>query len=78
VRSDKRLQLAKKRIEMLEEEVIQLYRRSVLSPQLCELRNLITTAKLIADHSIKRKENRGVFYKIKGPLTAASEYFFQN
>lgn len=64
VRSDSRLLLAKKRIAMLEEEMLQLYKRSVLSPQLSELRNLITVGKLIVLQSIKRKENRGVFFKI--------------
>ncbi len=64
VRSNSRLRLAKKRIKMLEEETIHLYKRSILSPQLCELRNLITLGKIMIEHSIKRNENKGVFYKI--------------
>ncbi len=65
VRSENRLHLAKKRIKMLEEEIKQLYERSILSPQLCELRNLITVGKLIVNHSINRTENKGVFYKLQ-------------
>lgn len=68
VRSDSRLRLAKKRIKMLEEEIVHLYKRSTLSPQLCELRNLITVSKLIVNQSIKRKENKGVFYKIQDQI----------
>lgn len=78
VRSDSRLQLARKRIEMLEEETTQLYKKNVLSPQLCELRNLITVGKLIVNQSIKRKENRGVFYKIKNKQAKPAEYFIHN
>lgn len=65
VRSNDRLKLAKKRIAMLEDEIAQLYKCSILSPQLCELRSLITVGKLVLTNSIHRKENRGVFYKIK-------------
>ena len=64
VRSDERLNLALKRINMLYAETKKLYENSILSPQLCELRNLISVAHLIVTHSIKRKENRGGFYNI--------------
>jgi L-aspartate oxidase len=62
VRSHVRLQRAMNRLDMLYEETERLYEESVLSPQLCELRNLITIAYLITKHSMERKENRGAFY----------------
>lgn len=62
VRSNERLTRAMNRLDMLHAETERLYEESVLSPQLCELRNLITIAYLITKHSMERKENRGVFY----------------
>jgi L-aspartate oxidase len=50
------------RLDILHAETERLYEESVLSPQLCELRNLITVAFLITKHSMERTENRGVFY----------------
>jgi L-aspartate oxidase len=64
VRSDERLQRAMKRIDILYHENEKLYDEAVLSPQLCELRNLITIAFLITKQSIERKENRGTFYNM--------------
>jgi L-aspartate oxidase len=62
VRSNERLQRAMKRLDILYQENEKLYDESVLSPQLCELRNLITIAYLITQQSIDQKENRGAFY----------------
>ncbi len=42
VRTDVRLKRAMKRLDLLFEETEQLYRSTKVSPQLCELRNLIT------------------------------------
>ncbi len=64
VRSFERLQRASKRIEILFHETEKLYDEAVLSPQLCELRNLITIAFLITRQSIERRENRGTFFNI--------------
>ncbi|MBK5277663.1 MAG: L-aspartate oxidase [Bacteroidia bacterium] len=62
VRSNERLMRASKRIDILYHETERLYEEAVLSPQLCELRNLITIAFLIIRNSLERKENRGTFF----------------
>ncbi len=64
VRSDERLGLALKRIEILDKEAYDIYRNTILSIAVCELRNLVTTAGLVVKHSLERKENRGVFYNV--------------
>lgn len=64
VRSHERLQRAMKRIDILYHENEKLYDEAVLSPQLCELRNLITIAFLITRQSIERTENRGTYFNI--------------
>ncbi|HPM32255.1 MAG TPA: L-aspartate oxidase [Chryseolinea sp.] len=64
VRSHERLKRAMKRIDILYHETERLYDGAVLSPQLCELRNLITVAFLITRQSQERKENRGTFFNV--------------
>jgi L-aspartate oxidase len=58
VRTDERLQRAMKRLDLLYEETEALYRTTRLSPQLCELRNLITSGYLAQF----RKESRGLHF----------------
>lgn len=62
VRSNIRLQRAMKRIDLLWEETEQLYHSSTVSPQLFELRNLITVAYLITKCAEFRKESRGLHF----------------
>ena len=62
VRSNERLLRAERKLSVLYEDNKRLYDYSELSPDLCELRNLITTAYLITQFSKKRKENKGGFY----------------
>ena len=62
VRSNRRLKSAEKKLLFIYDEIEELYKESVLSLELCELRNLITTAYLICQFSMKRKENRGGFF----------------
>jgi len=64
VRSNERLERARIRLELLYHETEQLYKKATISPQLCELRNMITVAYLIVTHSQKRKENKGGFYNL--------------
>ena len=64
VRSDERLERALVRIKMLYKETELLYQKATVSPQLCELRNMITVAFLIVTHSQNRKENKGGFYSL--------------
>jgi len=62
VRSDVRLKVAKQKEEEIYRAVKDIYRFSYLSPQLSELRNLVSVAWLIISQSIEQKENRGAFY----------------
>jgi L-aspartate oxidase len=64
VRSNERLKRAERRLQVLYEDNKRLYDHSELSADLCELRNLITTAYLITQFSKKRKENCGGFYSL--------------
>lgn len=67
VRSDIRLERAMRRLDMLHEETEGLYERTVLSPQLCQLRNLITVGYLIVKGASFRKESRGLHYTTNYP-----------
>ncbi len=67
VRSDRRLERAYRRIILLEEEIQDYYRRSTLSSQLLELRNMATVAKLIIRSAMERKESRGLHYTTDYP-----------
>jgi L-aspartate oxidase len=73
VRSDHRLNRAFRRITMLDEEIQDYYKRSVISPMLIELRNLSTVAKLIIKSALERKESRGLHYNIDYPDTIESQ-----
>ena len=64
VRSNERLKRAEKKLRVLYEDNKRLYDHSELSVDLCELRNLITTAYLITQFSKKRTENCGGFYSL--------------
>ncbi len=67
VRTDVRLRRAMKRLDLLYEETEALYKSTRLSPQLCELRNLITVAYLIVKGAEFRKESRGLHYNTDHP-----------
>jgi L-aspartate oxidase len=62
VRTDTRLVRAMKRLDLLFAETEELYRSTRVSPQLCELRNLITVGYLIVKGAEFRKESRGLHY----------------
>ena len=62
VRSNERLDLAKKKQHEIYEAVTELYNYAVLSPQLSELRNLVNVSYLIIKHSLQMRENKGAFY----------------
>lgn len=67
VRNDIRLQRAMRRLDLLWEETEKLYESSSLSPQLIELRNLITVGYLIVKGASFRKESRGLHYNTDYP-----------
>lgn len=62
VRSNSRLKMAKQKEEEIYKAVKEIYKFSILSPQLSELRNLTSVAYLIITQSLEQKENRGAFY----------------
>jgi L-aspartate oxidase len=67
VRTNVRLLRASKRLDLLFEETEELYRTTRLSPQLCELRNLISVGYLIVKGASFRKESRGLHYNTDYP-----------
>ena len=64
VRSNERIQRALRRLEIHYKETEQLYITTLISPQLCELRNLITIAYLIVTQSRRRTENKGAHFNV--------------
>lgn len=67
VRSNLRLQRAFERLELIYRETEALYQRTIVSPELCELRNLINVAYLIIRSSLLRHESRGLNYNTDYP-----------
>jgi len=70
VRTDRRLQRAKKRINLLLEEINNYYWDYKIDKNLIELRNLATVAKIIIVSAISRKESRGIHYNVDYPKKA--------
>lgn len=67
VRSNLRLQRAFDRLEILYRETEELYKKSVLSPEICELRNMINVGYLIIRNAMDRKESRGLHFSLDYP-----------
>jgi len=67
VRSEKRLDLVKKRLEPILKEVANHFRDYFLTPDLVELRNIALVAELIVQSSLRRKESRGLHFIIDYP-----------
>jgi L-aspartate oxidase len=67
VRSNSRLERARRRLELLEAEVNAYYWDFLLTRDLVELRNLLTVAKLIVHCALLRKESRGLHYTVDYP-----------
>jgi L-aspartate oxidase len=67
VRNNVRLQRAMKRIDLLYEETEGLYQNTSVSPQLLELRNMITVGYLIIKCAAFRKESRGLHFNTDYP-----------
>jgi L-aspartate oxidase len=67
VRTNVRLERAMKRLDLLWTETEQLYQTTKLSPQLGELRNMISVAYLIVKGAQFRKESRGLHFNTDYP-----------
>ncbi|NNF35663.1 MAG: L-aspartate oxidase [Saprospiraceae bacterium] len=67
VRTDVRLKRALDRLGLLWRETENLYVETTVSPQICELRNLITIAYLVTGAAKMRKESRGLHYNTDYP-----------
>ncbi len=67
VRSDLRLKRALDRLNILYEETENLFQRSIVTSQICELRNIINVGYLIIKQAMARKESVGLHYTIDYP-----------
>ncbi|MFC2089967.1 L-aspartate oxidase [Bacteroidota bacterium] len=67
VRSDLRLERALNRLEIIYRETEELYKKSRLSKDICELRNLINVGFLVIKMAQARKESRGLHYTLDYP-----------
>lgn len=67
VRSNIRLKRALDRLHILYKETEDLYTHTIISPQLCELRNLISIAYLITKSASMRRESRGLHFTTDFP-----------
>ncbi|NQT24428.1 L-aspartate oxidase [candidate division KSB1 bacterium] len=67
VRSSERLKRAWRRVGVINRDIETFYRKTRVSPQLLELRNISCTASLIIRSALFRKESRGLHYTTDFP-----------
>jgi L-aspartate oxidase len=67
VRSNKRLERAARRVNLLRQEIAEYYSNFRVSNDLLELRNLVDVADLIIQSAQRRRESRGLHYTIDFP-----------
>ena len=67
VRTNKRLERAQHRVNLLQSEIIEYYSNFRVSNDLIELRNLATIAELTIECALTRKESRGLHYTLDFP-----------
>ncbi len=74
VRSNLRLERALARLEIIYNENEELYKKSTLTQNLCELRNLINVGYLIIKFAQLMRESRGLHYSIDYPKHSGAEF----
>jgi L-aspartate oxidase len=74
VRSDERLSIARKRIELIREHIEKSYRQYRLTSDLIELRNIALVGELIVRCAHLRRESRGLHFNIDCPETDDAGY----
>jgi len=72
VRSDRRLALAARQLDVMATEIERDYRENRLSPDLVELRNIALVGRLIVAAARRRPESRGLHFNLDHPRPRAA------